>query len=139
MSRLAAREIAFKTIFQVEQGRNDSEPTLSILLSDSGLSRQSALFARELVSGTLEKQQEIDQTIIPYLQNWRLERLAAVDRSVLRLAAFELLYRTDIPPAVAINEAIELCKAFSGEESAKFVNGVLDRLACHRRGSKEEN
>ena len=139
MSRRAAREIAFKTIFQVEQGRNDSEPTLSILLSDSGLSWQSALFARELVSGTLEKQQEIDQTIIPYLQNWRLERLAAVDRSVLRLAAFELLYRTDIPPAVAINEAIELCKAFSGEESAKFVNGVLDRLACHRRGSKEEN
>ncbi|HZK25859.1 MAG TPA: transcription antitermination factor NusB [Oscillospiraceae bacterium] len=139
MSRRAAREVAFKTLFQYEQGKNSIEPSLSELLTESGLNPQSALFARELVNGTVDKQEEIDQTISPYLQNWQLERLAAVDRSVLRLAAFELLYREDIPPAVSINEALELCKAYSGEESAKFLNGVLDKLAHTKGGSKEEN
>ncbi|MCR3922080.1 MAG: transcription antitermination factor NusB [Firmicutes bacterium] len=138
MSRHVAREIAFQTLFQYDQGNNGVEPALSALLEDSGLRPALATFSRELVVGTLEKQEELDQVILPYLQHWQFDRLAAVDRSILRLAVYELLYRDDIPSAVSINEALELCKAYNGEESAKFLNGVLDKLIRERADSKGE-
>jgi N utilization substance protein B len=81
------------------------------------------------VDGTLQNQEAIDIVLARYLVNWELSRLAAVDRNVLRLAAYEILYREDIPNAVAINEALEISKIFHSEEAAKFLNGVLDKLA----------
>lgn len=139
MSRRLAREVAFKTLFQQDMGKNEIEPTLSELVDESGLSGDHAKFARELAVGTMEHQARIDDELSKYLQNWKMSRLAAVDRSVLRLAAFELLYRDDIPSAVSINEALELSKAFNSEESAKFLNGVLDRLFREQSGGKEES
>ncbi|HHU30714.1 MAG: transcription antitermination factor NusB [Bacillota bacterium] len=129
MSRRLAREIAFKTLFQLDLGKNEIEPTLSGLLAESGISRENAVFARELVNGTAEALAEIDRAISQYLQKWQLERLAAADRNILRLAAYELLYRPDIPAVVSINEALELGKLYHSEEAAKFLNGVLDKLA----------
>ena len=85
MSRRLAREIAFKTIFQWDLGKNDTEPTLTELVADSELNSIYADFARELVIGTINKHDEIDNAISPYLQNWELDRLAVADRSVLRL------------------------------------------------------
>ena len=108
MSRRLAREIAFKTLFQLDLGKNEIEPTLSGLLAESGISRENAVFARELVNGTAEALAEIDRAISQYLQKWQLERLAAADRNILRLAAYELLYSPDIPAVVSINEALEL-------------------------------
>ena len=81
--------------------------------------------------GTIAKLEELDQAIAECLHNWQLQRLAAVDRNILRLCAYELLFCPEIPVAVAINEALELSKAFSSDESTKFLNGILDKLAHH--------
>ncbi len=86
-------------------------------------------FAEDLVRGTLNRLDDIDAMIEKVTENWLLKRMAAVDRNILRFAAYELLYRKDIPPAVTINEAIEIAKKFSSTESAPFINGVLDKLS----------
>ena len=83
-------------------------------------------FADELVRGVLEHRDEIDGRLSRQTANWRLDRLAAVDRNILRIAMFELLFRRETPPAVAIDEAIEIAKRFGAEDSGRFVNGVLD-------------
>ncbi len=85
-------------------------------------------FAKELVNGVAEKQEEIDALIEKFSKHWKLSRMSAIDRNILRLATYELLYRPDIPPKVSINEAVELAKAFGSEESAAFVNGILDAI-----------
>ena len=85
-------------------------------------------FAETLVKGVCENQPDIDALIVRFAQNYQLQRLAAVDRSILRLSVYELVFSTDAPPAVAINEAIEIAKRFGSEESGRFVNGLLDRI-----------
>lgn len=85
-------------------------------------------FAEELVHGIIEYSAEIDDQIMGLAKNWDFERIAKIDLAILRLAAFELLYRKDIPPVVTINEAIDLSKEFSTAESRRFVNGILDKL-----------
>jgi N utilization substance protein B len=87
-------------------------------------------FTEELVKGTIEKTPEIDQRILEHSDNWRLERMPVVDRNILRLAVYEMM-RQSTPPAVVIDEALELARRFSGDESVAFINGVLD--AVHRR------
>lgn len=84
-------------------------------------------YANELIEGVLAYQNELDQKIQRYLENWNLERLSPVDRNILRLALYEMHYRLDVPPVVAINEAIEIAKTMNSEESGKFINGILDR------------
>jgi N utilization substance protein B len=86
------------------------------------------LFAEPLIRGTIEHREAIDTWIQRYVKNWELHRIAAVDRNILRLAIFEMLHRQDIPPVVSINEAVDIAKRFSTEDSGKFVNGVLDRI-----------
>lgn len=93
--------------------------------------REYYAFAEELVAGTLENIEKIDEVISDCAKNWTLARIARCDLAVLRLAVYELLYRTDIPPIVSINEAIELAKIYSTEDSHRFVNGMLDRVKAH--------
>jgi N utilization substance protein B len=85
-------------------------------------------FAQPLIEGMVNHRHELDERIRKYCENYNLDRISAVDRNVLRLAIYEMLYRDDIPPVVSINEAIELAKTFGGAESGKFVNGILDRV-----------
>jgi transcription antitermination protein NusB len=85
-------------------------------------------FAEPLIEGMVAHRDEIDDRIRKYCENYNLNRISAVDRNVLRLAIYEMLYRDDIPPVVSINEAIELAKTFGGAESGAFVNGILDRV-----------
>lgn len=85
-------------------------------------------FAQPLIEGMVAQLPEIDERIRRYCENYDFNRISAVDRNVLRLAIFEMLYRDDIPPVVSINEAIELAKTFGGGESGRFVNGILDRV-----------
>ncbi|CAB4242869.1 Transcription antitermination protein NusB [Methylacidimicrobium sp. AP8] len=84
-------------------------------------------FAEDLILGTIDHIAFLDERIAEYLENWQLDRLAAVDRSILRVALYELFYRSGIPPVVSVNEAIEVAKQLGCEESGKFINGVLDR------------
>ena len=86
------------------------------------------LFAEPLIRGTLEHRDAIDEQIRKYTKNWELHRIAAVDRNILRLAIYEMLYREDIPPIVSINEAVDIAKKFSTQDSGRFVNGVLDKV-----------
>ena len=85
-------------------------------------------FAEELINGTLQHVETIDQEIASHASNWKFERIAKVDLAILRLAVFELLHRTDIPPIVSINEAIDLSKIFSSPDSKRFINGILDKM-----------
>ena len=86
------------------------------------------LFADPLIRGTLEHRDEVDEMIKKHAKNWELHRIAAVDRNILRLAIFEMLHRDDIPPIVSINEAVDIAKKFSTQDSGKFVNGILDKV-----------
>jgi len=86
------------------------------------------LFAEPLIRGTLEHRDELDEIIKKHAKNWELHRIAAVDRNILRLAMFEMLHRQDIPPVVSINEAVDIAKKFSTQDSGKFVNGILDKV-----------
>jgi N utilization substance protein B len=106
------------------------------LHSDSGdpTPLQEDSFVDSLVRGTVERQAEIDDLIRRHLEHWRLERMAAVDRNILRLAAYELI-ATPTPPAVIIDEALELARRFSNDEAVQFVNGVLD--AAHKEVAKK--
>ena len=85
-------------------------------------------FADRLIRGVLEHRAELDQRITQFAQNWDLKRMAVVDRNVLRLAIYEMYFRQDIPPVVSINEAVDIAKKFSTEDSGKFVNGILDKI-----------
>ena len=86
------------------------------------------LFADPLIRGVLEHRDESDDIIKKHAKNWDLHRIAAVDRNILRLAIFEMLHRDDIPPVVSINEAVDIAKKFSTQDSGKFVNGILDKV-----------
>lgn len=86
------------------------------------------LFADPLIQGALEHREEADGLIKKHAKNWELHRIAAVDRNILRLAIFEMLHRDDIPPVVSINEAVDIAKKFSTQDSGKFVNGILDKV-----------
>jgi N utilization substance protein B len=86
------------------------------------------LFADPLIRGTLEQRDAIDGHIKKHAKNWEFHRIAAVDRNIMRLAIYEMLFREDIPPIVSINEAVDIAKKFSTQDSGKFVNGILDKV-----------
>jgi transcription antitermination factor NusB len=109
---------------------NPDDPTKSFdLICDHFESpRAVRSFSIKLVQGVCEKKEEVDRLIRTASQNWRLERMPILDRSILRMAVFEMLYMADIPPKVSIDEAVELGKKYGGQDSGSFLNGVLDRV-----------
>lgn len=130
MKRRKAREYALQMLFQIDfRGGHIDDKDLETFWSDKEENKEVRKFASELVNGTVNKLKEVDSIIGKAAENWALHRMSAVDRNILRFAAYEILYRKDIPSAVTINEAIEIAKKFSSAESASFINGVLDRLA----------
>lgn len=122
-----ARELALQALFSVEIGHRDAAEVLDEYLSTFSESAQ-RLFVKDLVLGTLEHSRESDERITPLLEGWTIERLPTIDRLLLRMAAFELRHRPQTPRPVIINEAVELAKRFSTEDSGRFVNGVLSAL-----------
>ena len=125
--RSRAREVALQALYQDDLNpRQDPAEAETFLRSRLHLA-ELVEFARSLVDGVRRNRQELDQLLGQTADNWSLERMAATDRNVLRLGAFEILY-TQTPDRVAINEAVELAKRFGAKQSAQFVNGILDRL-----------
>jgi len=125
-SRRKSRELALQMLFQWEMGGHTPEHVISTFLSPRQLDAEIVTFAGDLFKGTVREIKALDAMLSGQSQNWRLERMAAVDRSLLRLALYELLHYPETPPAVVINEALELARRFSAAESVEFVNGVLD-------------
>lgn len=127
--RTQAREVAMTILYQMDV----SGDTVHNLVEAYWEMQEKAdpdvrQFADRIVRGTGKHRDEIDKVIIKYADNWQLDRMAAIDRNVLRFAIYELLYMPDIPPKVTINEAVNIAKKFSLIESGKFVNGVLDKI-----------
>lgn len=130
MKRRKAREYALQLLFQIDFTKRELErKDLEEFWSGKKESRDIEEFTEKLVKGTLENLDEIDGIIEKATENWFLKRMAAVDRNILRFAAYEILHRKDIPYAVTINEALEIAKKYSSAEAASFLNGVLDKLA----------
>ena len=128
--RTKARQLALQILYQIDITHDNSSVSLENFWQDHTQEVDPTVkqFTLELVEGIQKNCQTIDHKIAQYAKNWKLKRMAVVDRNILRQACFELLYRQDIPPKVAINEAIELAKRFSGIEAGKFVNGILDKI-----------
>jgi N utilization substance protein B len=127
--RRDAREAAIQFLYQIDTHRPEKIDTaLTEFWAQSDVSKNVRGFAEVLVRGAMEKMPEVDAKIRTLADNWDFERLAVVDRNILRLAIYEMLFCPDIPPVVSINEAIEIAKKFSTADSGKFVNGILDRV-----------
>ncbi|HTW83082.1 MAG TPA: transcription antitermination factor NusB [Candidatus Sulfotelmatobacter sp.] len=126
-SRRHARELALQALYGTEIGKRQPDEMLTETLARTDSSEIRA-FVRDLVLGTLEHAHESDALVAPLLEGWTLDRLPTIDRIVLRTAAFELTHRKETEPAVVLNEAVELAKKFSTEDSGRYVNGVLARL-----------
>jgi transcription antitermination factor NusB len=126
--RTRARELALQFLYQLDLLGDGVLDDLSKFLRQEESDAQTCRFARRIVEGTHEHRAGIDETIQEVAQNWQISRMAVIDRNVLRLATFELLHCDDIPPKVAINEAIELGKRYSTANSGAFINGILDKI-----------
>jgi len=125
-TRRRARELALQLLYQYELTDASPEEMQAGFEEWNNAGERIRAFADGLLRGTLERLEAIDEELRQQTTHWRLERLAAVDRNILRLAMFELIYETDTPHAVVIDEAIEIAKKFGAKDSGRFVNGVLD-------------
>ena len=129
--RRKAREVALQFLYQLDQhGEIDPTSHEAEFWSRHPVDDETRAFASALVRGTTSRHTQVDEIIAQYAEHWDLDRMAVVDRNILRLAVYELLDDRAVPPKVAINEAIEISKKFGTQESSRFINGVLDR--AHR-------
>ncbi len=128
--RTYSRELTLQILYQVDITDDAPEEILSNFWQnqEKAVPEQVRNFAVELVKGVTGNLEAIDAKISEYAANWQLKRMAVVDRNILRLGCYELLFRQDIPPKVSINEAVELAKKYSDREAGKFVNGILDGI-----------
>ncbi len=128
-TRHKARTIALQALYEVDSAARRPEVVVERLLSEADLSEENSAFVRELVDGAVLKKDDIDRNIKKFAPAWPVEQIAMVDRNILRLAIFEILFDNKVPVKVAISEAVELAKTFGSENSAKFVNGVLGSVS----------
>jgi N utilization substance protein B len=132
--RRKAREVALQFLYQLDLSNAiDPTPYEDEFWARHPVDDEARSFADDIVRGTKMNQPKIDGLIEQFAEHWDLERMAVVDRNILRAAVYELLWRPDVPPRVAINEAIEIAKKFGTGESSRFINGVLDRIAKELR------
>lgn len=140
--RTQAREIALSVLYQIDICSQDPTACLQSYWQvhlEENIDESVKEFASALVDGVTANLKSLNDKISLYATNWQLDRMAYVDRNILRLATYELIFRDDIPPKVSINEAVELAKKFSSREASKFVNGILDKIkSLELSGLKEK-
>ena len=127
--RRKARALVLQALYEVDSVGHEVEEVVNQLLAKEGLSEENANFTRELVRGVIQNKEKIDENIQRLAPAWPLEQIPVVDRNILRLAILEILFDNKVPVKVAINEAVELAKAFGSDNSPKFVNGVLGSVS----------
>lgn len=133
--RTRSREFALQVLYQMDITHDNYEGSLTNFWqahSEENIEEEMKNFTTELVYGVAQNLNVIDTKISQYAANWKLERMAVVDRNILRMSCFELMFRDDIPPKVSINEAVELAKKYSGAEAGKFVNAILDKVKLEK-------
>lgn len=125
MSRRQARQVAFQTLFQIDLGKGDVEDALEQRLSAENLRPKDMEYVKRAVRGVERQKEALDAQISEISRGWKVHRLGSIDRSILRLAIYEIVFMDDIPVRVAINEAVELAKIYGDSDSSRFVNGLL--------------
>ena len=129
-ARRKARALALQALYEIDSVGHEAGGVVTRLLANETLSEENAAFTRELVSGVIHNKETIDQHIRRFAPAWPIEQIPVIDRNILRLAIFELLFDNKVPVKVAINEAVELAKRFGSASSPKFVNGVLGSISA---------
>ena len=138
MRRRKARELALKMLYQMEVNLDAVDGALERYLNVFPHQDDIVDYTRSLLSGVKRERENLDRYIAEASEHWKISRITYVDRNILRVAVFEMLYSPEVPPKVAIDEALELAKKFGGEDSKDFINGVLDRiLKDHYRDTSE--
>ena len=128
-SRRKSRELALQILFELDTNQSDVQKAINQFWKNFDYPEDLREFSERLVEGVAQHREELDRLISKHAKNWSLSRIDRVDRNILRAAIFELAHCPDIPPKVAINEAIELSKKFGSEKSSSFINGILDKIA----------
>jgi len=136
-SRRQAREISLNILYSLEICPIEIGEAEEAIKQYHGVGKKVVSYASQLVNGTLSNLSRIDSLLEEYAQNWEIKRMVSVDRNILRQAIYELIFQVDIPPSVVINEAVELAKKYSTEDSGKFVNGILDKIKEVRSNRQE--
>ena len=135
-SRRKAREVALQFLYQLDlHEAEDPKPHEPDFWARHPVDPGTRAFVEALVRGSKQHQDKIDQLLGQYAEHWELDRMAVVDRNILRMAVFELLWQPEVPAKAAINEAIEIAKKFGTTESSRFINGVLDRILREHRAT----
>jgi len=129
-ARRKARELALQVLYETDSVGHKAEEAATRLLASQRLSEENSVFVRELVSGVIRNKEEIDHNIQSFAPAWPIEQISLIDKNILRLAIFEILFDNKTPVKVAINEAVELAKRFGADSSSKFVNGVLGSVSA---------
>lgn len=127
-ARHSGREAALQMLFQIEASGVDAEKAITLFWRNFEADPEGRPYADEVVKGIAEKLGEVDACITAASSNWRIERMTRVDRNLLRLGTWELMFRPDVPRAVVLDEAVELAKSYGTDESSAFVNGVLNQI-----------
>ena len=127
-TRRKARELAMQALFYMDMQKYASEEMLEYFCGCFCNSKKSRPFLIKLVNGVIDEKDQIDALVERFSQNWKIHRMSCVDRNVMRIAVYELLYCDDIPPKVSINEAVDIGKKFGSQESGAFINGIMDSI-----------
>jgi len=128
MSRRVAREAALQVLYQIDIAKADVNAAIEFVIRENELNDKQVEFLRGLITGVLQNIEGLNRLINEISIDWNLDRMASVDRNILRLALYEICYSEDVPPSVAVNEAIELGKTYSTAESGRFINGILGKV-----------
>jgi N utilization substance protein B len=136
-TRRKSRELALQALYQGEQAGQNGLLVFEEFCAHFQVNKKSIPYAKKLLDGVQEKADVINQLISKYAENWRLERMSVIDRNILRLAVYEVHYQDDVPISVAINEAVEIAKRYSTDDSGPFINGILDSMAKEEASGAE--
>lgn len=135
--RRQSRELAIQFLYQIDMaGQEDWQKAIESFWNEQDITPDVKEFSNRIINKVIEEKKEIDKLITSYTTNWDIDRIAVVDRNILRTAISELLYMDDIPPIVSINEAVDIAKKFGSSESGKFVNGILDKIRLEHAAKK---
>jgi N utilization substance protein B len=138
MSRRLARELALKILYRYESGDNDLPEVIEKVLEAKKYLTQDKVFSKTLVERTVGNLADIDKQIVKVIRNWEYDRISLIDKIILRIGACEMIYFEDIPPQISINEAIEIGKKYGGNDSGRFINGVLDAVRKNYESSDNQ-
>jgi len=138
-TRRKSRELALQALYQADLAGQNGLLGFEEFCAHFQVNKKAIPYAKKLMDGVQEKGDVLNQLISKFAENWRLERMSLIDRNILRLAVYEVHYQDDVPVSVAINEAVEIAKRYSTDDSGPFINGILDAMAKEEASGAESN